>query len=66
MGVYNTEPNLDLQLTATCDSSVVTGYVLTTEVVADYQINYNIDTSKYTCGDRVRIQQDKAALLILV
>ena len=55
LGVYNIEKNSDLQMIVTCDSSAVTGYLLTTEVIAESQINFNIDTSKYSCGDRVRI-----------
>lgn len=55
MGVKNIENNLDLQLIATCNSSIITGYVLTTDITSETQKNFTFDTNKYSCGDKVRI-----------
>ena len=34
MALYNVQPNLDLQVIITCDSTAVVGYLLTTDIVA--------------------------------
>ncbi len=56
MGVKNKENNLDLQMSATCDNSIITGYLLTTDIASETQTTFTFDTNKYSCGDKVRIQ----------
>ncbi len=55
----------------TCDSSVVTAYVFTAdaataEVKTFEHANYNIKTSKYSCGDIVRVQPNKGGAIVLI
>ena len=66
MALYNVQPNLDLQVIITCDSTAVVGYLLTTDIVAETEINYSIKTSTYKCGERVRIREKEAAMIILI
>jgi hypothetical protein len=57
LAVQNLQKDLDLQAVITCDSSVVTGYVLSADVTTSQDLSkLKIDTSKYSCGDKVRIQ----------
>ena len=55
-----------MQATVTCDSSVVKGYLLTSEITIIGQKLLKYDTSEYTCGDRVRIEQMKGVYIILI
>ena len=66
MGIQNIIADLDLLLTETCDSSAVVGYVLTTDNVSVEQTNPKIDTSKYSCGDKVRIKANAGAIIVLI
>ena len=68
MGIaaINLEDNLDLQAIVTCDSSAVKGYLLTADISTLDQKSFKFDTSKYTCGDKARIQQKKIAAIILI
>ena len=50
----------------TCDSSLVKGYVLTTDVTSIEQVKFKYDTSMYTCGDKVKIQQNKGVVIVLI
>ena len=66
MTITNLQSNLDLQLIVTCDSSVVKGYVLTSDIKSLDQTELKFDTNKYNCGDKVRIQQNRAAAIFLI
>ncbi len=66
MGIQNLENNLDLQIIITCDSSLVKGYLLTGDVTLSEQTNFKLDTSKYSCGDKIRVQQNKGAIVVLI
>ena len=58
VGVQNLENNLDLQVIVSCDGNNVKGYLLTAEVNSVSQDIFKIDTATYSCGDKVRIQQN--------
>ena len=60
----------------TCDSSVVKAYAFTADAPTvtsktyygyfrDDE-NYKITTTKYTCGDKVRIKSNKASAIVLI
>ena len=66
MVIRNLENNLDVQIIASCDGNNVKGYVLTADVTSLTDMPTNIETKEYSCGDRVRIQQNKGALIILI
>ena len=67
VAVGNIEDGLDLQLIITCDSSQVVGYSILTDVSFDPSAPPSaITTTKYSCGDKVRIQQNKAGGVILI
>ncbi len=67
------QSQLDLQIVVTCDSNLVKGYLVTvpmlppavnkTEGLPDLT---KIDTSSFSCGDRVRVKEQEAALIILI
>ncbi len=64
--VFNTQPQLDLQLTVTCDSSGVFGYLIKADSFIKNQTEKNLVTSSYSCGDRVRIQENQGINVILI
>ena len=62
-------------MTVKCDSSVVKGYGFTADAPTVTSKNYDeyfkwdyykITTTKYTCGDKVRIQSNKAVAIVLI
>ena len=56
-----------MQLTVTCDSSVVVGYVLSADLNPDTEDGpTNTATEKYSCGDNVRIKEKRTIGVILI
>jgi hypothetical protein len=55
VAITNLQSSLDLQVIVTCDSSVVKGYVLTSDIKSLDQTGLKFDTNKYNCGEKVRI-----------
>ena len=56
-----------MQLIITCDSSQVVGYSILTDVSLDPSAPPSaITTTNYSCGDKVRIQQNKGGGVILI
>ena len=52
-------------MTVTCDSSVVVGYLVANENLSAKD-NSKIVTTKYSCGDKVRVKTDGGAVLVLI
>ncbi len=66
IAISNLEYSLDLQVIVTCDSSLVTGYFVNYDKNNETEEISNPATSKYKCGDRVRIQQNKFGSITLI
>jgi len=56
--VRNMQNNIDLELKTYCDSKVVKGYVLTTDITSSTQTEFKYDTKSYNCGDVIRVIQN--------
>ena len=64
--VSNLEPDLDLQLIVTCDSSFVTGYGLLADQNPATEEISKLDIASYKCGDKLRISQNKFGAVVLI
>ena len=73
MLLSNEQNQLDLQITITCDQNLVKGYLVTAPIFPPAvnetrgELDFTkIDTTSYSCGNRVRVKQQEAAVIILI
>jgi hypothetical protein len=55
-----------MEMIVTCNSSVVNFYLMTGYLGAGNEVYNKAAYYNYTCGDRIRIQANKVAWIVLV